>query len=353
MIGSMNIDVFADTYTDARQQFLESAQRAGAELLGSEPCPDPGPEGEALFTDLAWLGPGDAGRLLVLQSGTHGVEGYAGSAVQCHWLQTMPSLPTDTAVVFIHALNPWGMAWHRRCDQDGIDLNRNFVDFSQPLPVNEGYSALRDVLFSTDADSRHDRFYRYSIEHGREALEVALSGGQYQDAFGPFYGGQQPAHANLMLQAWMARYELARRQLAVIDLHTGLGSFGYGEIICDHAPDSDGVTTAHRWYGDDVALPLEGTSSSGPKHGLIDFAWHRIMGANSCFVTLEFGTYTTDELFDVLLEEHRQWASGRRSEECISAMRHHFCPDNRGWRAQVLQRSELVIQQALSGLAAS
>ncbi len=43
----------------------------------------------------------------------------------------------------IHALNPWGMQWARRCDEQGIDINRNFIDFNQLSPVNPHYAAVR------------------------------------------------------------------------------------------------------------------------------------------------------------------------------------------------------------------
>jgi predicted deacylase len=357
MMAGMDTDLFADSYAGARQRFLSAASRASASLPAivqdTFPCPATGPDGDSLFTDIAWLGPHTADKVLVLQSATHGVEGYAGSAIQCQWLQNLTTLPADTAVLLVHALNPWGMAWHRRCDQDGIDLNRNFIDFSQPLPSNPGYKQLRDVLFDSDADTRRAHLEDYLASHGREALEVALSGGQYLDPHGPFFGGSQPAHANSLVHDWIDRFALSRKQLAVIDLHTGLGPFGEGEIICDHAPGSAGVITARRWYGDEVALPLEGTSSSVPKLGLIDFAWHAIMANNSCFVTLEFGTFATDALFEVLLEDHRQWASGQRDAACVAAMRHHFCPDDRHWRDQVLRRGADVIARALDGLAES
>ena len=353
MMAGMELTVFADQYADAREHFLAALQRAQVPLMESIACPAQGPDGETVFTDLAWMGPDDASRVLVLQSATHGVEGYAGSAIQCHWLHSLPQLPADTAVLLVHALNPWGMAWQRRCDQDGIDLNRNFINFDQPLPVNAGYAELRDVLFSEDSQTRQVRLGRYRDTHGREALEVALSGGQYQDAEGPFYGGTQPAMANHLVHQWINRFALARRTLAVVDLHTGLGPFGEGEIICDHAPGSAGVATARRWYGNAVALPLEGTSSSVPKLGLLDYAWHAVMNDNSCFVTLEFGTYATDELFAVLLEEHRQWASGKRTDACVTTMHNHFCPADPLWRTQVLARGEQVIAQALAGLADS
>ena len=41
-----------------------------------------GANGETLFTDIAWLGAEQAAMYLVLISATHGVEGFAGSAIQ-------------------------------------------------------------------------------------------------------------------------------------------------------------------------------------------------------------------------------------------------------------------------------
>ncbi|TGT53188.1 DUF2817 domain-containing protein, partial [Mesorhizobium sp. M2E.F.Ca.ET.166.01.1.1] len=100
-----------------------------------------GPSGEALYTDAAYFGPADAKKLLVLVSGTHGPEGYIGSAAQLLFLRAKfhERLPSSTAVLFVHALNCYGFAWDRRVTAEGVDLNRNFVDFSKPLPSNPGY----------------------------------------------------------------------------------------------------------------------------------------------------------------------------------------------------------------------
>ncbi len=37
----------------------------------------------------------------------------------------------------LHALNPYGFSHLRRANEDNADLNRNFVDFAAPLPVND------------------------------------------------------------------------------------------------------------------------------------------------------------------------------------------------------------------------
>ena len=347
----VDIRLFADDYAGARERFHAACESLPGLTLRSIPCPASGPDGQALHTDVAWLGDPAAGNVLLVISGTHGVEGFAGSAVQSAFLQAPPPLPENTAILMVHLLNPWGAAWLRRCDHEGIDLNRNLVDFTAPLPQNGGYAELRDALLAGPEECRV-ALAAYAQKHGQSALEFAVSGGQYGDPAGPFYGGPQPSHARRLLERLIAQHRLAGRRLAVIDVHTGLGPFGHGELICDHEPDSAGTAAARRWYGDGVALPLAGTSFSVPKLGLIDFAFHPLMRVDGCFITLEFGSYATQELLAVIVGDHRRWMAGNRSVSGGAPMRRHFCPDDRSWREMVLWRGQQVLRQALAGLGA-
>ena len=86
-----------------------------------------GPLGEELAIDIAWLGAGRPRRVLLHSSGLHGVEGFAGSAIQLQLLDELPRLPEDGAVLIAHVLNPYGMAWLRRVNEHNVDLNRNFL----------------------------------------------------------------------------------------------------------------------------------------------------------------------------------------------------------------------------------
>ena len=348
--------LFPANYSSGRQRWL--AELTDNRHCFSYPCTGSGPDGEPLFTDTVWIGPDDAAQVLVLIGGTHGVEGFVGSAVQTDMLRLLADghrvIPPDTAVLMVHALTPWGYAWLRRCDADGVDLNRNVVDFSRPLPENSAYDALKSALFLADAPQRQLAFAEFEHAHGREALEIAISGGQYSDPAGPFFGGLAPAHGRLVVDDLIRKYDLQQRDLAVIDLHSGLGSFGYGEIICDHQPDGLSTQIARRWYGDSVTLPLLGTSSSVPKLGLLDYAWHAVMNDRSCYITLEFGTYRTDQLFEVLLRDHQLWAQAGNDparREHSRLMRQHFCPNDQAWQELVLFRGRQVICQALRGLA--
>ena len=76
---------FSEGYAEAREKFTSAARAAGAKITEFV-LESRGPDGGELSTDVAWLGPPDAGRVLVTISGTHGVEGFFGSATQIEWL---------------------------------------------------------------------------------------------------------------------------------------------------------------------------------------------------------------------------------------------------------------------------
>ena len=382
--AELDLGLFPADYAAAREQWLAAVATVASPrpepgvapepglapepASRSFPCAGRGPAGEALASDAVWLGAPDAPAVLVVLGGTHGVEGFVGSAIQCDLLAAVArgqwQLPPRVALLLVHALTPWGYAWSRRCDAEGVDLNRNGIDFDQPLPDNPGYRQLRDTLFAAERAARQRAFADYSQNHGRVALEIAVSGGQYGDPAGPFYGGRAPAHGRKVCQALIDDYGLGARHLAVIDCHSGLGAYGCGELICDHPLASAQTASARRWYGQGLALPAAGSSSSVPKLGLLDYLWHRVMGPESCFVTLEFGTLpfgsaSTDELFETLLVDHRLWADApgqpheRAGQRAAHArrMRAHFCPDDAAWRQLVLFRGRQVVAQALEGVA--
>lgn len=356
--AAINSEVFPVSYEAARQRWLAQLPGLpGAAQHRPYSCQGSGPGGCELITDTLWIGDIDAHKVVVVFGGTHGIEGFAGSAVQIDQLHLLASgkihLSAGTALLLVHALTPWGYAWLRRCDEDGVDLNRNVVDFSAPLPENPGYDVLREALFLADAGQRQRIFADFEKLHGRVALEKAISAGQYRDPDGPFYGGNKPAHGRLVIEDIIETYALQERGLAVIDVHTGLGPYGYGEVICDHLPDSPGTASAQRCFGDSVTLPLLGTSSSVPKTGLLDYAWHKIMNDRSCYITLEFGTFGTGPLFEVLLRDHQLWARQDNPTDRLEhsrLMRRHFCPDDPAWKEMVLFRARQVISQAMKNL---
>jgi hypothetical protein len=355
---------FSPDYAAARAKFLAAARAAGASLKEYR-NPLPGPHGEALATDVAWLGPTTARKVLALQSATHGVEGFTGSGAILDFLLAggMRSLPEGVAVLMIHAINPHGFAWLRRVTEENVDLNRNFIDFSAPLPANSGHDELADALVPRELsgpvfEAAEAKIAAWRARHGEKAFQIARGGGQYEHAHSMFYGGSGPTWSRRTLEALIDDHQLAARaQVAIIDFHTGLGPFGYGEPICSHDAGTAALERAKRWYGDSLTEPAAGTSSSVVKSGLNEFGWMARLGDKATFVALEYGTYTPDEGRRALREDHWLHAFGRvdwnnaETERIKRQVRRQYYPDSDDWREMVLFRSRQLIRQALAGLA--
>ncbi len=170
---------FSGNYQEARIKFVTAAKAAGADLE-HYPNPAPGAEGEKLYTDIATFNLPGVKQILVLSSGTHGIEGFAGSAIQTGLLREgiTRRLPEDIGLLFIHALNPYGFSHLRRFTEDNVDLNRNFVDHGKPYPPNEGYNKLARVIepesLSTLGDIQAKLVLTwYRATKGKQWLEVA------------------------------------------------------------------------------------------------------------------------------------------------------------------------------------
>ncbi len=176
---------FSASYAEARGKFREAAQHAGARLA-QYVNPTKGPNGEELTTDVAILGPKDAARVLITVSATHGAEGFCGSGVQVGSFESgiAGELPPGTALLAIHAINPHGFAWVRRVTEENVDLNRNFVDHTKPLPSNLGYEALHEAICpqewnAASQSATRARFDEFREREGAAAFQRAISGGQY------------------------------------------------------------------------------------------------------------------------------------------------------------------------------
>jgi len=363
--ASLDVSAFAREYDEARQKFVEAAQACGAQVR-HWPHPLQGPRGEALATDSAWVGAEEAARVLVVISGTHGAEGFAGSGPQVDLLRgpVPATLPRDTAVLLLHAVNPHGFAWWRRVTEENVDLNRNWVDFALPLPANPGYEELREHYNPKSLDAatlaRHEAAIEaWRTRHGVHAERVARSTGQYTDPHGIFYGGAGPTWARRTSEAILQAHLARARTVAIVDMHTGLGPYGYGEPICNHAPGSERVQRARRWWGPSVTEPLLGTSSSQEKTGLTEFGYERALAhADIAFVALEFGTLGPPHGENALRDDAWLWQHGDprnladpATRRIRQTLRDYFSPPREDWQEAVLWRSRQVFRQALEGVA--
>lgn len=349
MYSEAILSAFSQRYAGARDRFISAVETSSiVERINNIAHPLRGPKNERLFCDIAWAGNPRSKNILLLVSGLHGVEGGVGSAIQSDFVGRHRRLPADVCVVMVHALNPWGFACASRNDHEGIDINRNFVKFDDSLPDSSEAVAIWKQLVKQPATLG-------SVAGQREQFDK-LSQGQYSDAEALYFGGNTISWSRKTIEDLAAQLKPEKRQkVVVIDIHSGLGPYGYGELISDHPDGSAGQQMARALFGATVTEPALGTSVSGVKYGLHDYFWHK-QGDNVCFLTLEFGTFGSQQMLNVLFADQQLQQSGKvdwseqKTLDIKHAMQDFFCPDEKQWQELVLFRGRQVIEMALEGL---
>jgi len=319
-----------------------------------------GPEGEGLAIDVAEVGPLDAERVVLVVSGTHGVEGYCGSALQRHWLENHATgIPEGVAVVLVHGLNPFGFAWVRRVNEDNVDLNRNFVDWDAPLPTNEGYELLAEFMVPQDwspaeQERTSARLFELGDQMGFEVFAAAVSAGQYRHPTGVFYGGAGPVWSHRWLRTWAADRLDSVQRLAIIDLHTGLGPWGHGELITSESVHSEAYRRSVKWWGD-IASMVDGESVSARLDGDWLAAAHEFApGTEVTAIAIEYGVIDSISVAQALRADAWLHAHGDpigpQSTAIRAATRAAFADDDPAWLAAVWPRFRQTIEAALDGI---
>ncbi len=349
----MSMDGFSPDYRTSRARFLQSARKAGAST-DSLPLDVRGPSGEELAIDCAWIGHKQPKKILFHSSGLHGMEGMAGAAIQIRMLETLSPPPEGCAVVMVHALNPYGMAWMRRVNENNVDLNRNFLPEDDAFEgSSRGYKLLETLLNPRQPISRWD-LYRLRVawkvlRYGFNPLKQAVMQGQYEFDRGLFFGGRGLEKGPKMFLDWArSRLGSVRRAVAV-DVHVGLGRFGDDVLLIPCAPKSGRFKAMTRSFGPNVsgldpersiAYRIRGAFHAALERSFPEARWY-------C-VSQEFGTHPPLHMLRVLREEnawHHYGQENDLSHRSKAAMLDTFCPAHPEWRARVLARGlELAAQ---------
>ena len=356
---------FSSSYAEARAKFIQVSEGAGL-VVESHLHPLKGRDGEALAMDVVRDGPPDADCLLVLSSACHGVEGFCGSGVQIAALGDTAwrehTKARGLAVLYVHALNPYGFSHLRRTTHENVDLNRNFQDFSKALPLNEAYRAVEPLLLPDDwppSPANRAATATYLKAHGEAAYQAAITRGQHEFEDGLFFGGTAPAWSNRTVRGVLRAHGCRATRLAWIDIHTGLGPSGVGERIFAGHDDAAAVQRARDWWGGGGKTPVtsiyDGSSTSAFLTGLMwESAYEECPQAQYTGIAMEYGTVAVLEVLDALRGDH--WlhrhpeASPELARQIKQRMRDAFYIDTDAWKEQVLRQARESLVQAADGL---
>lgn len=353
---------FSGSYAEARSRFLDAALRSGAAIESFVHPTQRGAFGEELAIDVALVGAADAAKVLLVSSGTHGPEGYCGSAAQLVALGDADLRArlgrAGVALLLVHAVNPHGFSHGHRTNEDNIDLNRNHIDFSAPLPVNKGYPEVEPLMLPENwpPTPEDDAALAACIARmGLDAFRAAVSAGQYGSPDGLFYGGQAPSWSNQTVRAILRKYAASATHLGWIDVHTGLGPRGHGEKIYAGRNNPDDLALARAWWGADVFAPFAGESASVDVSGpVVTTAFDECPGARIAPMGLEFGTLSWEAVLtrlraDAWLRRHPE-APALQRQQIRDEVRDAFYCDDEQWQGMVLGQTRVVLLQTLEGL---
>ena len=330
-------------------------------MLGLE-----GPEKEPLAIDIAVVGSLNSGKVLLSTSGIHGVEGYPGSAIQLSIMDRIAKQETfdDHAVIFVHCINPYGMAWWRRFNENNVDLNRNFLRSDQSYSgVPDGYEKIREFFNPETPPKKSERLFllraiKMILTHGFNNVKQWVAEGQYEYPKAIQFGGKNLQPGPKLLLDWFDENLEKVKHIWAIDLHTGLGPSGHDTLLISPETSKDKFDKLDKLFAGHVESldPNSGVGYRivGDLHQGLEDRYNKI---NWTSLTQEFGTFSPIKVIRASRTENRwtQWGDYDSEQE---AKRHWsrlkmlrtFNPKDVVWQEKIITRGNIVFDSAISQL---
>ena len=353
---------FYTTYDEIREHLGERVnllKAAGVEVETESYAID---ESDGLYIDNIYLpSQNERTNLIVLTTGVHGMEGYIGSVMlDVFFEEIYPTLDTsDTGILIVANINPYGMKYMRRYNENNVDLNRNFIENWDEfdLSSNKEYPKVEGFLQPEgkigNAFWHEVGFYlslaKEAIFTGADTISDALLTGQYEYPNGVYYGGNGDEKSTAYLKGvFNGCLESEYENIIHVDIHSGYGP-RYNMVIFNSVQDPTTEEQAKNELGYDYIIATDSEDFYETFGDTTDYFYRLKNSKNSdkelystCF---EFGTIG-DSFFDSILslkytvDENRQhWytTSNSISEEMVKENYYElFYPTETEWREKTI-----------------
>ncbi len=372
-IDTKKLAYFQNSYYDCRKAFILQAENLKQKFDSVEiySVQVESKTDDDLTIDFCYIPAKDTTlKLLVINSGIHGIEGFVGSAVQQMLMQELlqPEMLSEIGVLLVHGMNAWGFKNERRVSENNIDLNRNYgVDPSLFNTKNDGFAALYDMLTpkgKLNMGNIKNRFFMLTAinqiaRKGMPALLQAFAQGQYQFPEAIYFGGngfeQQVATMTSVLQEKAANYQT----VFTIDFHTGFGERGVLHLFPNPVNDpviKQKMETIFEGYRIDWGNSDQFYTVSGQ---FCEFVGAILPGKTSIPMVMEFGTLNTGSTVGAVksahisIVENQGFQYGYKSESDRQKVKAEyydmFYPSSEKWRTNALIKAkdlmEVVMQR--------
>jgi hypothetical protein len=362
---------YHETYDDCRSAFLDKSQqfsqnsdsvKTGRFIVDSKIDDD-------LTIDWCFIPsktPNE--KLLIITSGLHGIEGYAGSAVQLMFMDKIMNSKQlkDVSVLFIHAMNPFGFKYRRKVTENNVDLNRNCaINFDLYESKNDGYEKLIKFLMpksELNIGSLNNRFFhlvaiRKIIQESMPVLRQAALQGQYQFDKGIYYGGKkfepQINQVKPFLKSIMKEYEI----ILNLDLHTGYGERGKLHLFLNPVEDKK-VEFGIKSIFKDVSIDWGNSNDFYTIKGEY-IGWSNSLADGALCIPMffEYGTLDSQKTFgslksiQIMINEnqgtHFGYKNLKNEKKIKKLFSEMYYPESEVWRSKVISDSYKLMRKMI------
>ena len=299
--------------------------------------------------------------LIVLTTGVHGIEGYIGSVMLDVFFEDIyPTIDTnDTGILIIANVNPYGMKYMRRYNENNVDLNRNFIEDWDNFDrtCNKEYPKVKDFLQPTgkmgNAFWHETGFYlslaKEAVFTGADTISDALLTGQYEYPEGVYYGGNGDEKSTTYLKGvFNDCLESEYSNIIHVDIHSGYGP-RYNMVIFNSVGDPTSEADSKAQIGYDYIIAQDSEDFYITFGDTTDYFYRLASSKNSdkslystCF---EFGTIGDGFLDSILslkytVDENRQYHYPTDDKVTAEIVRQNymelFYPTETEWRTKTI-----------------
>lgn len=340
------------TYHEFRKRFLESVQRHGFQFHSLQ-VRGLSPQGRPLFTDVAYSVFNPSLPTLVHISGVHGIEGYIGSAIQTEILEKLKLNDYENVnIIFIHSMNPWGMAWYRRVNGQNIDLNRNYFPEGVERPENIEFNDFQP-LFEKKVKNKYRKYLRTLLKYGVARIGDIVAKGQFQHPDSLFYGGSNNVFEVTEPFRFLNKIIKNDKQVCFIDVHSGLGKFASDNWILDENHSEEEFKFWSSLNPKNIWSPRLTKNLYSSYGNLRAAALDILRNKNIFYCYLEFGTFHPVKVLSCLIQENKDFLKLILNRERSFQMISHFFPSQRRWRERCKSKGVEVYFDVLNKLSSS
>ena len=298
-------------------------------------------------------------KLLIMTSGLHGIEGFAGSAIQHMFMQQIfqDSILDETGLFFIHGLNPYGFKYGRKVTEYNVDLNRNCLEEFPAKITNEGFAELKSFLIPAKEVNIHSvnnkmfplKVIMQSLTKGVSKIRESTLMGQYEFSNGFYYGGgglePQIKQLKKLFENILPKYKIVLN----IDLHTGYGKRGEMHVFLNPVDDEEVKSSIEYLFSHE-------TIDWGDSKGFYTINGDYLNWSNGLFkdslcipILLEFGTFNSQHIIgsakslQIMINENQGYHNGYKDSlskvEVAKEFKELYYPASNHWRTKVMDRA--------------